>query len=199
MVRLKELKMKYIVLLLGFSIGLLFSQDYVGVKKCKTCHNSKKKGAQYTVWKNGPHANAFETLKTNEAISVAKEVGLKENPWESPQCLRCHTTGYEKGGYELKGDDFWNHEPEDKKAKKAVKRMVALQDIGCESCHGPGSDYKKKKTMVGISLGSITGESVGLWTPDEAMCVVCHNQASPTYKVFNYEERIKQVAHPYPE
>ncbi|MBT3300685.1 MAG: hypothetical protein HN657_02545 [Candidatus Marinimicrobia bacterium] len=191
--------MKKLIITLFVSLGFLFSQDYVGVKKCKTCHNSKKKGAQFKVWEAGPHAKSYETLKTDRAIEVAKSVGLEGNPWESSECLRCHTTGYEKSGYELKGDDFWTFDPKDKKAKKATKRMTGLQNVSCEACHGPGSDYKKKKTMAAITAGEITGESVGLWTPSEAMCVACHNQASPTYKEFNYEERIKEVSHPYPD
>lgn len=190
--------MKKLIITFSISLGFLFAQDYVGIKKCKTCHNSKKKGAQFTIWENGPHSKAFETLKSEKALDVAKTAGIEGNAWESSQCLRCHTTGYEKGGYEIKSDDFWVFDKSDKKAKKAVKRMTGLQNVGCESCHGPGNDYKKKKTMVAITAGEITGESVGLWTPSEAMCVECHNQASPTYKEFIYDERIKEVSHPYP-
>lgn len=30
-------------------------------------------------------------------------------------------------------------------------------------------------------------------------CKICHNEASPSHKSFNYEERLKLIAHPYPD
>jgi len=119
--------MKKLIVTLCVCLGFLFAQDYIGVKKCKSCHNKKSKGAQFTVWKNGTHANAFETLKTEKAIEVGKSVGLDGNPWESSECLRCHTTGYEKGGYEVKGEDFWTFDPKDKNAKKLQSEWRAFK------------------------------------------------------------------------
>ncbi len=183
------------------SIVFVFGQefDYVGTGKCKMCHKSDKKGAQYKIWEKGSHAGAFETLKSEESAEIAEKQGIKGPAYEAAECLICHTTGYGKGGYEVKGDEFWNYDPKDKKAKKAVKRMASLQSVGCEACHGPGSGYKKKKTMEGTFNGTIDFASVGLWAPDEGICVTCHNEKSPTHKTFNFDERVKEISHPYPE
>jgi len=180
--------------------GFLFAQEfeYVGTNKCKSCHNKSKTGAQYKVWQGTAHAKAFETLKTEAALEAAKKAGVKGNPWEAPECLRCHTTGFGAGGYEVKDEAFWNPAPDDRAGKKAVKRMTGLQSVGCEACHGPGSKYKKKKVMEAIYTGETDGASVGLITPTEKTCVGCHNEDSPSFKGFNYEERVKVIAHPNP-
>jgi hypothetical protein len=178
----------------------LFAQDfeYIGVSKCKMCHNKVAKGAQFTQWEESAHAKAFETLKSEQAAQIAKEKGIDGNAWETPECLKCHTTGFGTGGYEVKDEAFWNPAADDKAGAKAVKKMKGLQYVGCEVCHGAGSKFKSSKTKKAIIAGEITAASVGLLEVNEATCVACHNEKSPTNKPFNYEERVAEIAHPRP-
>ncbi len=173
--------------------------EYIGSNKCKSCHKKEKSGAQYLVWQESKHANAFDVLLTDEASKIAKEKGLKNLPHEAPECLECHTVGFGKGGYEVKDEAFWNPADDDTQGKKAVKRMKNLKHVGCEVCHGPGSEYKKKKTMKAIFEGTKNGTDFGLTTVTEETCKQCHNERSPSFKEFNYEERKKEISHPFPE
>ena len=192
--------MKKIIITILTLTAFIFAQDfkYVGNSKCKMCHNKVAKGEQYSKWVAGPHANTFETLKSEESTQIAKDKGIEGDAWKAPECLKCHTTGFGTGGYEVKCDAFWNPAADDKAGAKAVKRMKGLQDVGCEACHGAGSKYKSSKTMKAIYAGEIDGSTVGLTKIDESTCTVCHNEESPTYKPFNFEERIKEVQHPIP-
>ena len=181
--------------------GLLLGQsfEYVGTKKCSSCHKKDEKGAQYKVWEKARHSKAFETLKGEEAIKIAAEKGLKNDPWEAPECLKCHTTGYGKGGYEVKDAAFWNPDPEDRAGKKAVKRMKGLQAVGCEVCHGPGSKYKSKKVMKAVYAGQTDGSTVGLLEVTKETCISCHNDEGPTFTSFNFDEALEKIAHKMPE
>jgi hypothetical protein len=185
-----------LIVLLSFTVAQDF--EYIGSAKCKMCHNKAEKGEQYTKWLEGPHSGAFETLKSDESAKIAADMGLEVEAWKAPECLKCHATGFGEGGYEVKCEDFWNPADDDKDGKKAVKRMSGLQAVGCESCHGPGSKYKSKKVKEQVVAGEITPESVGLWEVTEELCVSCHNEESPTFKGFNYEERSVEIAHPRP-
>jgi len=156
---------------------------FVGVKKCKSCHKKELMGNQYGEWQEGKHAKAFEALKSEDAAKIAKEKGLSTPAHESPECLKCHVTAY--------------GEPATAFAKKPLKEADGVQ---CESCHGPGNDYKKKKTM------SDRDKSVaaGMWEPekDEKVCTACHNDESPTWDAaegFDHEKRMEEIAHPIPE
>ncbi|MCF7827185.1 MAG: cytochrome c family protein [Candidatus Marinimicrobia bacterium] len=185
---------KMLVLLLTLSVALVYAQEskaeYTGSKKCKICHNKAEDGAQYSIWEASPHAKSLETLKTDAAKAIAKKKGLKTAPEQSPECLSCHVTGWgSESGYKL------NVDPLD---SKAVRTNEDLSAVGCESCHGAGSLYKSKKTMIAITDGSIKGETVGLTTITAKTCTVCHNPESPTYKPFDYAVRVKEVAHPAP-
>ncbi len=182
--------MKRLALLLGvvlFAAPTLSAGDfqYVGVKKCKTCHKKEKIGNQYGKWQEMKHAKAFEALKTDKAKEAAAKLGI-DDPTKSEKCLKCHTTGYGKGGYDLSN-------PPEKNAK--------FEAVQCEACHGPGSVYKKKKIMVGLSKGEIKPEEVGLIIPDENVCLGCHGKGkgNPFEKDFNFEEAKKKIAHPVPK
>jgi len=176
--------------------GLLLAGDfgYIGSAACGKCHKSSKKGAQLKAWEKGPHAGAFETLKSEEAAKIAAEKELTVPAYEASECLKCHVTGWNDGGYEIKDAEFYAQVNEKGKPTKEVKRMAGLQAVGCESCHGAGSEYKKvhKKDYE-------TSLTLGLVTPDEKVCVTCHNEESPTYKEFNYEEKVTEITHPFPE
>ena len=182
---------KFLRLAAGLLVIFMFSSDalsqekeafkYGGVKTCKACHMSKKSGAQYKVWQTTSHAKAFETLNTPEAKAAAKEMGI-EDPASSDKCLKCHVTAYTVDA-SLKGP------------------KLKLEDgVSCESCHGPGSGYKKKATMTGIWKNELKAEDYGLIKPvTEKVCVTCHNEESPTFKKFVFEEMVAKIAHPIPE
>jgi len=182
------------ILLLLVSVVVFGQQKtpkFVGSNKCKTCHNKAEVGSQYSIWLEGSHASSLETLKSDASKAIAKKMGLKTDPTESPECLICHVTGWgTKSGYQLSVDPT---------NKRAVKTNGDLSRVGCESCHGPGSVYKSKKNMIGIAGGSIDGASMGLTTIVEATCTVCHNSDSPTFKPFDFAVRVKEVSHPIPE
>lgn len=189
---------KVIVLLMvtGFIYGQSF--DYIGVKKCSMCHKKEAKGAQLKQWQGSAHANAFETLKNEESAKIAKEMDLKVPAYEAAECLICHSTGFGNGGYEVKDAEFWAQKTEKGKPTKDVILMSNLQAVGCESCHGPGSKFKSTKTMKAIFTDVVEGKTVGLWEPNEQVCIACHNKKSPTYKEFKFAERIGEYTHPMP-
>jgi hypothetical protein len=165
----------------GTGIGQEKAHKYVGAKQCKMCHNSAKKGAQFKKWSEAPHSKAFATLASAEAKKIAKEKGIAD-PQKSDDCLKCHVTGH--------GQPAGNFGP---------KFKVEGEGVGCEVCHGPGSDYKKMKVMKDIHAGTIKGETVGMVEPTEKICKTCHNPKSPTYKEFNFAEAKAKIDHSMPK
>ena len=154
--------------------------SYIGLKKCSMCHKKDAGGNQLAKWEAGPHAGAYETLASEEALAVAKELGI-ENPQADPKCLKCHVTAFSVMA------DLEN------------QKITMEEGVSCESCHGAGSGYYKKATMQGITDGEIEAASVGLMEPDEAVCKVCHNEESPTFKSFDFAKASAKIAHPIPE
>ena len=192
--------MKRIVALVVILATIVIAKNinYVGNSSCKMCHNKESKGAQFAKWESSRHANSFETLKSDKAISIAKDKGINVDAWKASECLQCHTTGFGNGGYEVKDESFWNPASDDKTGIKAAKTMKELESVGCESCHGAGSSYKSSSTMKSIYANEIDGKTVGLKQISKETCIVCHNEKSPTFKPFNFEERVKIIAHPMP-
>ena len=165
-----------VLCLLFIAGGSLTAQDYdyIGAVKCKMCHNKSATGQQYKIWLEGPHANAMKTLSTPEALAIAKEKGIAD-PTTDPACIKCHST------YGSIDHDF----------NIGVK---ISEGVSCETCHGPGSKYKTNSIMKDHAKSLANG----LIIPDKTLCEGCHNEESPTYKPFNYEEKLKEIAHPIP-
>lgn len=167
----------------AFSAETASSHKYVGAKKCKSCHGKELIGDQHAEWEKSPHAKAYATLKGEKAVELAKKRGIAGPPHEAEECLKCHVTAYGAPA-----------------AAFAKRPLKATDGVQCESCHGPGNDYKKKKIM------SDREKSIakGMWEPgkDEKICTACHNDESPSWdpaKGFDYEESKKAIAHPIPE
>ena len=67
------------------------------------------------IWKSSAHAHGFATLITRKADA-------------DPRCIGCHTTGFgNPTGY------------------RRAYHSDQLVDVGCESCHGPGSLHVRQK------------------------------------------------------
>lgn len=157
---------------------------HIGVANCGKCHKSKSKGDQLGKWKEGKHALAYAVLATPEAKKVAAKVDKEiTDPQKSDKCLQCHVTAH--------GVDAEMIEP----IPEGKKGHSVEDGVGCESCHGAGSLYKSREIMKDRKAA----EAVGLVIPSEETCKQCHNEKSPTYKEFNYEEMLKKIAHPNPK
>jgi len=176
------------LILLPAPVSAADEHQYVGAKKCKTCHKKEPIGNQYGVWLDGKHANAFESLTSENATKWAAEAGV-DDPQADERCVKCHVTAYGVP---------------DERVSRKFDRTAGVQ---CESCHGAGKDYRKKKIMIDLDLA----KSKGLVIPTEALCVECHNDESPAWdpqkytradgtKVgFDFELASEKIAHPVPE
>ena len=153
--------------------------QYIGATKCKTCHNSEKKGKIFDKWMETAHAKAYTTLASEASLKIAKEKGI-EDPQKADACLKCHVTGHGVKA-ELKGEKY-----------------AAAEGVTCEACHGPGGDYFKMSTMKGLVTGEVKAADVGFVKADSTTCVVCHNQESPTFKGFKYAEMFPKIEHKVP-
>jgi hypothetical protein len=162
--------------------------EFAGHKKCKTCHKKAEIGNQFGAWLESGHAKAFETLGTEKAKKWGAEAGV-DNPQTDDRCIKCHSTA---------------HGVPDDMVSKKFDRTAGVQ---CESCHGAGKDYRKKKIMMDHDKAIANG----LIVPTEAVCTKCHNDESPAWdpqrytladgsKVgFDFEQAAKTIAHPVPE
>jgi len=94
---------------------------------------------EYKKWRSGPHADAF---------AILEKVGSSFDP----ECVVCHVVGmrYESGFVSL-------------------QRTAHLKDVGCENCHGPGSEHI-----------ATLGETLG--PEPKSDCIDCHTpDNSPGY------------------
>jgi len=164
--------------------------EYVGSKSCKKCHIK-----QYKSWAEGKKAATLDILKPGQATESKEKHGLDPNKDYSTDesCLKCHATGFgEPGGYAVP-------DPED---KNAVKKAKALAGAGCESCHGPGSEYTKLHKEIKESKRTYKVEELhaaGQMKIDEANCTRCHNEKSPTYVSFDFATKKEMGSHEHLE
>ena len=149
---------------------------YVGVQKCGMCHKSEARGNQLGHWKETKHSEAYATLAGDAAKAIGKKTGI-DDPQKDPKCLKCHVTAYGA-------------------AKELLDVKYSMDEgVTCEACHGPGSDYMK----LGIMKDKEKAIAAGLVIPTKDLCVKCHNEESPSYVKFNFEEMYAKIAHPVPK
>jgi len=152
---------------------------YVGVDKCAgACHKGDAKGKQLEIWQDSKHSQAYKNLQTPEADKIAKDKGFNTAAAETPACLKCHVLGKDIVESELDAT------------------FDKTQGVQCETCHGPGSEYKKLTIMKDKQKAIDNGLIVH--TEKEAFCTTCHNSESPTFKGFNYDEMWAKIQHPDP-
>lgn len=91
---------------------------FVGTDRCAECHPDA-----FKVWEKTGHSHAYQTLTT------VKNPSLREF---DPDCVACHTVGlkYRTGYYDP---------PAGAAPLKIADHNQKLLNVGCESCHGPGS------------------------------------------------------------
>jgi cytochrome c554/c'-like protein len=174
------------LLVTGFGLSILAAfvapvfaegaHKFVGAEKCKLCHNSVAKGAQYTKWSEMKHSKAYAALGTEEAKKIAQAKGIAD-PQKASECLKCHVTG------------------QGVPADQLTEKYKVEDGVSCESCHGAGGDYWQMAVMKDPAKAA----AAGLLTPDEATCKRCHNAESPTFKSFDYASAKATIAHPNPQ
>ncbi|MHC4394223.1 MAG: multiheme c-type cytochrome [Planctomycetota bacterium] len=157
----------------GPSISAKEQPGYTGVYACADCHKGPAMGYQFSKWRMSRHALAYAALATPQAYSIAEKQGLKEDPQISPACLKCHTTFYAApaGG----ADDSY----------------LLYEGVGCEACHGPGSDYSLDAIMTDLPAAKANG----LKEITQETCLQCHGE-NCLNKSFDYDEAVEKISHP---
>ncbi len=146
--------------------------QYTGVMACAACHKGPMMGYQFSKWRSSAHARAYAVLATAEAREIAEKMGVAGDPWESPACLKCHSTAL--------------HDP----AGGFLEGFALSEGVGCEACHGPGSQYQHEAVM----RDSRSAKLAGLREITRDTCMACHEDAHD--KPFDYEQALAEIAHP---
>jgi hypothetical protein len=167
---MKKILMTAMLIMAMVLVVNLSSQDvtYVGSAKCKMCHKSEKQGEQFPQWEARKHSKSFTALSTDEAKELAADAP------DNPKCLKCHAPLAEKNA-ELKEEG-----------------------VGCETCHGPGSAYKKM-TIMKDHAQAVTNGLIDYKSEDDIkkQCLTCHEGAHD--KPFDFAAAWEKVKHPIPE
>lgn len=137
--------------------------EYVGSKYCKLCHDyeydkwmtSKQvfiPGLSKQASPDSRHAGAFATLE---------KVGSEYDP----ECIVCHVVGMQyQTGY------------------VSPRKTPEMKDVGCENCHGPGSEHLR-------SLGAI--ETSG----PISTCSDCHTAEHSGEYASNQKQYFEKIVH----
>ena len=172
-----------------FAYGAGEGPTYVGSKTCKKCHIKQHKS-----WDKTKMGQSFEVLKPGQ--NTEKKTEAKLDPAKDytadETCLKCHVVGFgTESGYKIPP-------PDDKKAQRRAKKMMG---VGCESCHGPGSEYSKLHKEIQDNKRKYKLQEMyaaGMTKISPEVCAKCHNPESPFVDegfVFDFEKRKDEGTH----
>lgn len=143
--------------------------DYISSRSCGTedCHSQEALGNQYGKWQSTAHAGAVLTLQRRKGKEIAKSLGI-EDPAKDRACLKCHTTG------------------------RGLSENTIDEGVGCEACHGPGSEYHTLENHVNLldrERGYTKAMGHGMYPilgddhlkKRELLCRWCHSKDRPCY------------------
>lgn len=100
----------------------------------------------------------LDIYKSWQSTAHAKAMhSLEPDHTRDSACVQCHITGIKEDG-------------------------TIIENVGCEACHGPGSEYRKMTVMKNHQLAV----EKGLVIQSEAVCTRCHNEEAPEFKGFDY-------------
>ena len=146
---------------LAILVSFSFAQKATYVGS-KKCKPCHTKDGTYAVWEKSKHATAFKTLATEESTKLVKG----KDATADPGCLQCHVTDV------------------------AVKTTYE-EGIGCEHCHGPGSEHVKI-VMKDKEKGNASFKQV---KAGDKFCEDCHNKKSPTFIGFDAKKDWDKIKH----
>ena len=170
---------------------------YVGSERCADCHQHADQ-----VWKKSDHAKAFAALVN------AKNPGLRQFDGE---CIVCHTVGFKNHtGY---------YDPPPGSAPQKVKaHNDNLINVGCESCHGPGSEhvnnFNDKTIYPSINPFRATEKELNPQTPVneknnlvknrllsiDGFCQKCHDLENDVHwGQIPFQQKWNMISHPTPK
>ncbi|HEY7424770.1 MAG TPA: multiheme c-type cytochrome, partial [Gemmataceae bacterium] len=129
----------------------------------------------FKVWQNTPHSHAYKTLVDARRPSLRQYDG---------ECIVCHTVGF---GYNT---GFTNEQQTPK-----------LENVGCESCHGPGSLHAKnpqdeewQKRMNQPWRGAKNADAKKLAI--DHFCQTCHDIDNDVTWIHNaFPDKWKKIIH----
>lgn len=156
---------------------------YVGSEVCANCHPNAAK-----VWATTGHSHAYKRLED------AKEPGLRQF---DPECIACHTVGFKHrtGFYDP---------PADANAKQIEKHNTKLHNVGCESCHGPGSMHANNpdnKAFYPIINPIKSANNPNFFVLLDRFCQSCHDIENDVHwgnaeKNKTIQKNWAKIAHP---
>ena len=130
---------------------------YVGSESCvsETCHPTNHM-YEYAIWKRqSPHSQAYATLE---------KVGSQYDP----ECIVCHVIGYDyDSGF------------------VSAEKTPQLENVGCEYCHGPGSEHNKNPFEN--KMKTITDKI--------SLCLTCHKPEHSGDFAGHEEEKLQKIKH----
>lgn len=177
----KRVSILFVTALFIGGVTFAFGASFVGSKKCKMCHIK-----QYKSWQTTKMAKAFDLLKAGVNADAKSKAGLDaaKDYTGDAECLKCHVTGYGKpGGF------------------KSIAQTPNLAGVGCETCHGAGSEYLKAGKMTNKNKAYKKADlvAVGLVSPPtKTQCTGCHNADSPFVEsgyVFDFKTKVSEGTH----
>ncbi len=146
-------------------------RKFVGSQLCQECHEK-----EYTIWKEGlhghvaKHSHAYATLEhpPNSRGSIPRN--------HDPECLSCHVVGWNPQKYFPYKSGFLS-----------LEQTPELTDVGCENCHGPGSQHiAAENGDLDVDDDGIDQLREQMWIAlkdAEKKCLECHDlDNSPAFQ-----------------
>ena len=151
----------------------------IGAPKCKICHTAKT-GNQWEKWLDSNHAKAFTALASDEAKQIAAAQGLGDPQQEAglPQVPHDPGVSRHRGCRRRQGQV---------RCQRGCRlRVLSRRRIGLQGAQGDAG--------CGRIQGGRTAPG-----PERRVLPKCHNEESPTFKGFDFEESWAKIAHPVTE
>jgi len=146
---------------LAILVSFSFAQKATYVGS-KKCKPCHTKDGTYAVWEKTKHATAYKTLTNDESKKIVKG----KDATQDEGCLKCHVTDL-------------------------ATKTTYEEGIGCENCHGPGSEHikvvmkDKEKGKASLKTGAT----------EDKFCETCHNKTSPTFQGFDSKKDRNTIKH----